>query len=330
MKVLITGGAGFIGSHLTDLIVGQTKEYKEVGHPFIRIEPYSVNQVCVIDNLSTGRIENIKHHFNKDNFAFFCDTVLNESLMDSLILNSDIVFHLAANVGVDRVNQTPFLTLQDDIEGTKIVLEKAKKYWKKVLLMSSSEVYGYAESPLYEDSNRIFPAIDLRSSYAEVKITNEMLATAYHKEYGLPVIIIRLFNTTGERQLANYGMVLPTFIKAMLDNQPMTIYGDGNQTRCFSYVGDIVEALWNIVNKNEAYGQVFNLGSTVPISINHLAQHIHWGTNLPYKYVGERIFDTNERRPNIDKIKKVLGYDPNKIYLEEIIKKMIDYEKSKI
>lgn len=317
MNILITGGAGFIGSHLVDKILPINNKYLL----------QDTNQVSVIDNLSTGRIENIKQHLNKDNFKFYCDTILNEDLMGELIKQSDIVFHLAANVGVDRVNQTPFLTLQDDIEGTKIVLEKAKKYWKKVLLMSSSEIYGYAVSPLYEGNNRMMPAIDLRSSYAEVKITNEMLAMAYNKEYGLPIIVIRLFNTTGERQLADYGMVLPNFIKAVLNNQPITIYGDGSQSRCFSYVGDIVEALWNIANKNEAYGQIFNLGSTQSININDLAYKIHYQPNI--KYIGERSFDVDERIPNIDKIKKVLGYNPIKTSLEMIIKKMIDYEKSK-
>ena len=316
-KVLITGGAGFIGSHLADKIL--SLNYKHL----LQV----INQVCVIDNLSTGRIENIKNYLDDSNFKFYCDTILNKDLMGELVKQSDIIFHLAANVGVDRVNQTPSLTLQDDIEGTKIVLEKAKKYWKKVLLMSSSEVYGYSKSPLLESSVRLLPSLDLRSSYAEVKIINEMLAMAYHKEYGLPIIIIRLFNTTGERQLPDYGMVLPTFIKAILNYQPMIIYGDGKQSRCFSYVGDIVEVLWDIVKK-EVYGQVFNLGSTRLISINDLTQKIH---NLPNrKYVGERSFDVEERIPNIDKIKKALGYDPIKTSLEEIIKRMIDYEKEKM
>jgi len=341
MKVLITGGAGFIGSHLVDKIVNQVKEYEEFEQSRIPVEPYHEHQVGVIDNLSTGRIENVKQYLNRDNFKFYCDTILNENLMDTLISNADIVFHLAANVGVDRVNQTPFLTLQDDIEGTKIVLEKAKKYWKKVLIMSSSEVYGYAESPLYEDSHRTFPAVDLRSSYAEVKITNEMLAMAYRQQYGLPVIVIRLFNTTGERQLADYGMVLPSFVKAYLENQPITIYGDGKQSRCFSYVGDVAAALWDIVKK-EAYGQIFNLGSTESISINELMVAVRkifkeYNYPLSFKYEGgadyivkeKRQFDVDERIPNTDKIKKVLGYNPIKTPLDKIIKKMIEYEKEK-
>jgi len=321
MRYLITGGSGFIGSHLVEHIMNDGNN----------------DDIIVIDNLSTGRKSNIQKMIDQaessySSFDFYCDSILNEDLMDQLVKQCDYIFHLAANVGVDRVEKTPFLTLQDDIKGTEIVLAKAKKYWKPTLIMSSSEVYGFAPSPLYEEDFRSMPG-GLRSAYAEVKVMAELLAMAYYKEYGLPVTLVRLFNTTGERQLSDYGMVIPSFIKAKLFNMPVVIYGNGTQSRCFSYVKDIAEALYDLIHIPEAYGEVFNLGSDVSITISDLAKKI-FGVNklediTKFSFAPAREFDTLTRVPITTKIKQVLSYEPISTSLSEIIKKITDYELAK-
>jgi len=307
MEILITGGAGFIGSHLAKESMND------------QVYKFMTNQVTVIDNLSTGRIENLS---NTD-VKFICDSVTNEVMMDKLISECDVVYHLAANVGVERVAKTPLTTLIDDIKGTEIVLRLAKKYWKKVLIMSSSEVYGYGDAPQYEDQENIFPS-DIQSCYAEVKLINEKLALSYHREYGLPVVVIRLFNTTGEGQLSDYGMVIPRFIQKKIRGEVAEIYGNGEQSRCFSYIDDITCALIDIMDRKEAYGKIFNLGSEQEVTVKDLAILI----DVAFNFEKKRKFDVMRRKPDISRIKRVLGYDPIKTSLNQIIVKVEDYERT--
>src|SRR3990167_5781945 len=258
MKILVTGGAGFIGSHLCEVLLNQ-------GH-----------EVFVLDDLSTGYLENIRHLQSNSKFHPFFESILNTTVLSELIGQCDMVFHLAAVVGVKKVISSPVETIERNVKGTELVLKFANLKKKKVFLTSTSEVYGKGNLPSFSESDdlTIGPTYIGRWSYACSKAIDEFLALAYWKEYKLPTIIVRLFNVIGPRQTGCYGMVAPRFIDQALNNQPLTIYGSGNQTRCFLYVKDAVEAMIKLAFHEKAIGEVFNLGNPNPISINHLAELI--------------------------------------------------------
>ncbi|MCX7920179.1 MAG: GDP-mannose 4,6-dehydratase [bacterium] len=317
MKALITGGAGFIGSHLAEGLL-------DAGH-----------SVEIIDDLSTGSMENINHLISNSRFKYHIDTIMNVPLMEKLIRNVDVVYHLAASVGVKYVIENPLKSLEINIKGTEIVLDVAnRKGKKKVILASTSEVYGKNDKvPLKEDDDRILGSTYIaRWGYSDSKAIDELLAFAYYREKKLPIVIVRFFNICGPRQTGKYGMVLPRFVKAALLNQPITVYGDGNQTRCFCYVGDIVKALILLANKPQAVGQVFNIGSNEEISIRHLAEKVKKLANsdskivfIPYEEAYEKGFEDMRRRvPDISKIKKLVGFKPQ-VKLDELIRKVIEY-----
>jgi UDP-glucose 4-epimerase len=318
MRVLITGGAGFIGSHLCEALLDKGDE------------------VNVIDNLSTGRKQNINHLLPLENFDFFQTTIMNEWVLEDLINQCDIVYHLAAAVGVKLIINKPVETIETNIRGTENVLKFANKARKKVLIASTSEVYGKVpHDQLSENADRQYgPTTAHRWSYAASKAIDEFLALAYHKEYNLPVIIARLFNTVGPRQIGRYGMVLPNFVKQALANKPITIYGDGKQSRSFTYVGDCVRVLKGLMDHEESVGQVFNIGNSEEISIKGLAERVRELSNskselvyIPYEEAYEGGFEDMQRRcPDNSKIKKLLGYKPSKT-LDELIQVTIDYHR---
>jgi UDP-glucose 4-epimerase len=316
MDFLITGGAGFIGSHLADHLLGE-------GH-----------RVLVLDNLSTGAIANIAHLRDHARFHYTIDTVTNEPLLAELIDQCDVVFHLAAAVGVKLIVEAPVHTIETNVHGTEVVLEHANKKKKLVLIASTSEVYGKSTSvPFREDDDLVLgPTCKHRWAYACSKAIDEFLALAYWKEKKLPVIIARLFNTVGPRQTGQYGMVIPTFVRQALAGRPITVFGDGTQTRSFTYVGDVVCALAGLVREPTAIGEVFNIGNTHEISIRELAERIKALTaskspivTIPYDQAYEAGFEDMPRRvPDISKIAALVGYRP-KVQLDEILMKVIEY-----
>lgn len=316
MRILVTGGSGFIGSHLCERLLKDG------------------NQVDVIDDLSTGNIDNIKNCLENRNFTFVHDSVLNEKMMYTLIDKCEIVYHLAAAVGVQLIVEKPVRTIETNIRGTEVVLEIAKKFRKKVVLASTSEVYGKnGNVPFNEKADCLLGAtIYSRWSYACSKAIDEFLGLAYHRQFGLPVIILRLFNTVGERQTGQYGMVIPRFVKATLRGEPLTVYGDGKQTRCFAYVGDVIDGMVALVNDSTAYGNVYNIGSTEEVSIENLALTIKEMTGsesgimyIPYEQAYGQGFDDMRRRvPSLEKIHSQVGYEP-KTTLRETLKIIIDY-----
>ena len=317
MRVLITGGAGFIGSHLAD-------EYLKRG-----------DEVCVIDDLSTGRIENIQHLKGQPRFEYTIDTVHNRPLTAELVDRCDVVFHLAAAVGVKLIVESPVRTIETNVRGTEVVLSLANKKKKKVLIASTSEVYGLStDVPFREDGNLVMGATTKgRWSYACSKAIDEFLALAYWREKKLPTIVVRLFNTVGPRQTGQYGMVIPTFVKQALAGRPITVYGDGKQSRCFGYVGDVVEALTKLMDHNDAVGNVFNIGANEEISILQLAQRVKELTNsdseivfIPYDEAYEEGFEDMPRRiPDITKVGQLVGFQP-KMTLDGILQSVIDYQ----
>lgn len=317
MRVLITGGAGFIGSHLADAYLKRGDE------------------VCVIDDLSTGRIENIQHLKGQPRFEYTIDTVHNRPLTAELVDRCDVVFHLAAAVGVKLIVESPVRTIETNVRGTEVILSLANKKKKKVLIASTSEVYGLStDVPFREDGNLVMGATTKgRWSYACSKAIDEFLALAYWREKKLPTIIVRLFNTVGPRQTGQYGMVIPTFVKQALAGRPITVYGDGKQSRCFGYVGDVVEALINIMDHNDAVGNVFNIGSNEEISILQLAQRVKELTHsdseivfIPYDEAYEEGFEDMPRRiPDITKVKELVGFQP-RMSLDGILQTVIDYQ----
>src|SRR6187455_2242201 len=258
MRVLITGGAGFVGSHLSEALLDRGDE------------------VYVLDDLSTGSIDNISHLKTNPKFHYTIDTVTNEPLLAELVDRCDTVVHLAAAVGVKLIVESPVRTIETNVHGTEVVLSLANKKKKKVLIASTSEVYGLStDVPFREDGSLVMGATTKgRWSYACSKAIDEFLALAYWRERKLPTIVVRLFNTVGPRQTGQYGMVIPTFVKQALAGRPMTVYGDGNQRRCFGYVGDVVGALVKLMDHEDAVGQVFNIGSNVEISILELAERV--------------------------------------------------------
>jgi len=310
MKILITGGAGFIGSHLTDKIVGE-------GH-----------NVTVLDNLSTGRLENIQELVFSKKIKYVEDSILNIDLVNKLVSESDYVFHLAAAVGVFNIVKKPLESLLTNIRGTENVLEAASQNKTPIMIASSSEVYGKNISDsLEEKDNRILGSpTTLRWSYSEAKAIDESLAYAYFIEKNLESRIVRFFNTVGPRQLGNYGMVVPRFIEAAIKNEPITIYGNGEQTRCFAHVSDVVEALCLVAFSPKTIGQVVNIGNNYEISINSLAKLVIEKTHSSsvIKYIryedayGPGFEDMERRVPNLDLIKKLVDWQPSR-NLDQII-----------
>lgn len=316
MRVLVTGGAGFIGSHLVDRLIRD-------GH-----------FVMVLDNLETGRIENLKGAEESDRLAFIEGSVLDAELVDRLVAKVDFTYHLAAAVGVFNILEKPLASLMTNIRGTENVLDSAHKHSCPVLVASSSEIYGKNTSDsLQEDDSRILGSpLTLRWSYSQAKALDETLAYAYWQEKGLQARIVRFFNTVGPRQLGAYGMVVPRFVAAALANEEITIYGDGNQTRCFGHVFDVVEALIQVTSSEKTIGTVVNIGNSEEISINDLAAKIiaMTGSKSKIVYVSYEDaykfgFEDMERRvPNIDRIKELTGWQPTR-NLETIIGDMTEY-----
>jgi UDP-glucose 4-epimerase len=304
MRILITGGAGFIGSHLTDRLVAD-------GH-----------QITILDNLATGRKENLSAHLGSANVTFIEGSILDQPLLDSLIQETEYVFHLAAAVGVFNIVNHPLDSLMINIRGTENVLESAHKYSKPVFVTSSSEVYGKNDSDsLKESDDRILGApVTLRWSYSEAKAIDESLAYAYWVEKKLETRIVRFFNTVGPRQLGAYGMVVPRFVQFALKNEPITIYGNGEQTRCFGHVLDAVDAVVRIAFAENTIGKVINIGNNFEISINDLAKKVIEQTNskseivyVPYEEAyGDGFEDMERRVPNIELIKSLVGWEPKR------------------
>ena len=305
MKYLITGGAGFIGSHLSEALTNRG------------------DSVTVVDNLSTG-----KNTFNSS-VEFIEGSIFDIPLMDKLISQSDYVLHLAAAVGVFNIVNKPLESLMTNIKGTEIILELCDKYKKSILITSTSEVYGKNnEVPLSESSDRVLGSPLLsRWSYSEAKAVDESMAYFYYQEKGLQVRLVRLFNTVGPRQVGHYGMVVPRFVTAALKNKPLSVYGSGDQIRCFCHVSDAVRALLLVIDSDKAIGQVFNIGNNQQISIMELAKKIIEVTDssseieqIPYEKAYPAGFEDMQRRvPDISKIKQVLGWAPE-INLDQIIK----------
>lgn len=317
MRILITGGAGFIGSHLSDA-------YLERG-----------DEVFVIDDLSTGTIENIQHLKQNPRFHYTIESVHNQPVTAELVDQCDVIFHLAAAVGVKLIVESPVRTIETNVRGTEVILELANKKKKRVLVASTSEVYGLSSDvPFREDGNLVMGATTKgRWSYACSKAIDEFLALAYWREKKLPTTIVRLFNTVGPRQTGRYGMVIPTFVKQALSGRPITVYGDGSQTRCFGYVGDVVDALVKLMDHSDAVGQVFNIGSDEEVSILELAKRIRQLTKsdsevvfVPYDEAYEEGFEDMPRRiPDTAKIRELVGFKPRR-NLDAILKSVIDFE----
>jgi UDP-glucose 4-epimerase len=316
VKALITGGAGFIGSHLAERLL-------EDGH-----------EVMVLDNLSTGSIDNITHLKGQSGFSYTIESVTNESLLAELIDGSDVVFHLAAAVGVKLIVEQPVHTIETNVHGTEVVLKHANKKKKLVFIASTSEVYGKStDVPFREAADLVLgPSTKHRWAYACSKLIDEFLALAYWKEKKLPVIVVRLFNTVGPRQTGQYGMVVPTFVRQALAGQPITVFGDGTQQRSFTYVGDVVEALVRLAADKRAIGEVFNIGNVGEITIADLAARVKAMTGscspihyIPYDQAYEEGFEDMPRRvPDISKIREFVGYEP-KVQLDEILQTVIEY-----
>jgi len=320
LRVLITGGAGFIGSHLADA-------YLQRG-----------DEVLVIDDLSTGTIDNIQHLKSNPKFHYTIDSVHNQPVTAELVDQCDVVFHLAAAVGVKLIVESPVRTIETNVRGTEVVLALANKKQKRVLVASTSEVYGLsADVPFREDGNLVMGATTKgRWSYACSKAIDEFLALAYWREKKLPTTIVRLFNTVGPRQTGRYGMVIPTFVKQALAGRPITVYGDGMQTRCFGYVGDVVGALIKLMDTTESVGQVFNIGSTEEISILKLAEKVKELTQssseivfVPYDDAYEEGFEDMPRRvPDTTKINQLVGFKPE-MTLNGILETVISFHRGR-
>ncbi|MDG2351287.1 MAG: GDP-mannose 4,6-dehydratase [Acidimicrobiales bacterium] len=313
----MTGGAGFIGSHLLDSLVNRGDE------------------VVVIDDLSTGRLSNIEHQ--KSNVEFVLGSILNADVVESVVSRVDCIYHLAAAVGVELIVEKPLESLMTNIRGTEIVFEKAHKYNKRVLVTSTSEIYGKNTSDsLSEEDDRILGSpLKSRWSYSEAKAIDEILAYTYWREKGLETVIVRLFNTVGPRQTGSYGMVIPRFVSQALRNEPITIFGDGTQTRCFCAVDDIVNGILALSETPEAFGKVFNLGGREEISIKELAEKVISLTGstsdlrfIPYDMAYEEGFEDMARRmPNTTRAQKIIGFEQTS-NLDEIIRSVIKDQKN--
>jgi len=320
MHALITGGAGFIGSHLAEALLAE-------GH-----------RVTVLDNLSTGRYENIAHLVEQPRFKFVRETVTNELVMDRLVSMCDVIFHLAAAVGVELIIKDPVWTIETNLEGTEVALRLARRYGTKVLLASTSEVYGKSTAiPFREDADRVMgPTTKSRWSYAESKAIDEFLALAYHKQFDVLVVICRFFNTVGPRQTGMYGMVIPRFVQQALAGKPITVYGDGQQTRCFCNVKDTARAVMALAVEPQAVGEIYNVGSEDEITIRALAEQVLARTGssaeiviVPYDQAYEKGFEDVVRRvPSIAKIKAAIGWQPT-ISLDHTLEQVIAYFREK-
>jgi UDP-glucose 4-epimerase len=311
---LITGGAGFIGSHLAEALLAKG------------------DQVTVVDDLSTGRFENIQALVGRPGFRFAIETIINETVMDRLGSECDRILHLAAAVGVQLIVNDPVRTIETNVMGAEAVLRVARRYRRKVFIASTSEVYGKNEkAPFSEEDDGVFGATTVtRWAYATSKALDEFLALAYHRSMGLPVVIGRLFNTVGPRQSGQYGMVVPRFVRQALAGEPITIHGDGNQTRCFCNVRDVVRAILSLIEHPEAEGQVFNIGTKDEISIRALAERVkaRTGSSSPLQFIPyEKAFDVGfedmrRRVPDIRKIKTAVGWEPN-ITLDQTLDEIV-------
>jgi nucleoside-diphosphate-sugar epimerase len=315
-SALVTGGAGFIGSHLSELLLAEGWE------------------VYVLDDLSTGSERNVAHLREHPGFHLIVDSVLKASVVNELVHRCDVVFHLAAAVGVRLIVEEPVHTLVTNIEGTEIVLDHCNRFQKRVLIASTSEVYGDRREPeaLAEESRRVYgPTTARRWAYAESKALDEFLALAYHQERGLDCVIARLFNTVGPRQSGQYGMVIPRFVNAALAGQPLEIYGDGTQTRCFCHVQDTIRALLGLMNADSTSGQIYNVGSTERVTISELAQRVLAVTRssselvqVPYNEVyGLGIEDMLHRQPAIEKVTDAIGWRPTRT-LDQILGDVVE------
>lgn len=314
MRALITGGAGFIGSHLVDAVL-------ERG-----------DSVIALDNLATGRHDNVRHHLGEPRFEFVLGSIMNSDLVDDLVARSDVIFHLAAAVGVKLIVERPLESLITNIRGSEIVFEKAHKHGKKVLVTSTSEIYGKSpDVPWHEEADRLLGSPLLgRWSYSTSKAVDEILAHAYWKAKGLPTVIVRLFNTVGPRQSGEYGMVIPRFVAQALSGKELTVFGDGSQTRCFAYVGDVVPALVALIGSVDAEGQAVNIGSTEEVAMLDLAELVVELTGssskirlIPYEEAYESGFEETPRRlPDVSRARKLIGFEP-RTSLREIIEIMI-------
>ena len=316
MRVLITGGAGFIGSHLSDA-------YLAAG-----------DDVYVLDDLSTGSIDNIDHLKKDPRFHYVIEPVQNYRVTAELVDRCDVIFHLAAAVGVKLIVESPVRTIETNVRATEIILDLANKKKKKVLIASTSEVYGLStDVPFREDGNLVMGATSKgRWSYACSKAIDEFLALAYWREKKLPTIVVRLFNTVGPRQTGQYGMVIPNFVKQALARRPITVFGDGSQTRCFGYVGDVVGAFIKLMDHPDAIGDVFNIGSTEEVSILELARRVKEITRsdspiefVPYAEAYAEGFEDMPRRvPDVSKIRRLIGFEA-KTSLDEILRSVVEY-----
>ncbi len=310
MKILITGGAGFVGSHLADKLYGE-------GH-----------DITVIDDLSTGRYQNVAHLEGKERFRLIIDTVLNARLMEELIRESDRVYHMASAVGVKLIMEHPVKTIETIFRGTDVVLAACSRFRKRVLIPSTSEVYGKSSQVPFAEDNDILKGSTSkhRWAYACAKELDEFLALAHWKETRLPVVVVRLFNTVGPRQTGQYGMVVPNFVKSAVRDEPLQVHGDGNQSRCFGHVLDVVEGLTKALETPECFGQVMNIGNAEEVTIKQLAEKAIKLTNSrsEIKYIsyeeayGEGFEDMQRRVPSLEKAKRLIGYQPTRT-LDQII-----------
>jgi UDP-glucose 4-epimerase len=311
MRALVTGGAGFIGSHLCEALCRRA------------------DKVFVLDDLSTGRFENIEH---LPEIECIIDSTMNEEMVRDLVRECDVVYHLAATVGVQLVVNHPIRTIVNNIRGTEVVLEETCRYRRKLLITSTSEVYGKGSREIFsENDDRVIgPTHRHRWCYAASKAIDEFLALAYWFEKRHPVVIARLFNTVGPRQTGRYGMVIPNFVRQALHNEPVTVFGDGKQSRCFTYVGDVIPALMTLMDRPEVNGQVYNIGSRMRVTIEELAQRViaRTGSASPIRYIpydeayGPGYEDMRHREPCLDKVHDAIGYEP-KTGLDEILDAVI-------
>jgi UDP-glucose 4-epimerase len=319
MRALITGGAGFIGSHLSEALL-------DAGH-----------QVVILDNLSTGSIDNIAHLKGRSGFSYHIESVNNEPLLAELIDHADVVFHFAAAVGVRLIVEQPVHTIETNVHGTEVVLKHANKKKKLVFLASTSEVYGKSNDvPFHEDSDLVLgPTSKHRWAYACSKAIDEFLGLAYWKERKLPIVIVRFFNTVGPRQTGQYGMVIPNFVRQALAGEAITVFGDGTQSRAFTHVTDVVQALIRLMHEPKAIGQVINIGNTEEVTMTALAERVRalTGSNSPIKLVPydeayESGFEDMPRRlPDLTKIEAMIGYRP-RFSLDDILAHVIEYFRS--
>jgi UDP-glucose 4-epimerase len=320
LRYLITGGAGFIGSHLADELLARG------------------NKVHVLDDLSTGAIDNIRHLKDRPGFSYTVESAMSAPLVAELVDDADVVYHLAAAVGVELIVESPVRTIETNVHATEVVLTQANKKKKPVFIASTSEVYGKSgKLPFHEESDLLLgPTSKGRWSYACSKALDEYLALAYWKERRLPVVVGRLFNTVGPRQTSRYGMVVPTLARQAIAGQPITVYGDGMQRRCFCHVKDVVIALADLMSRNDAYGEVFNVGSTEEISILDLAQRVREAAGseseivfVPYDEAYEEGFEDMRRRlPDTGKLQRLLGWQPTR-GLSQILADVVEHERAR-